>query len=150
MNYYYSQRYYVYAQSIIGWSWGRKLTMASHGCLITATAMLLSYFNDRPLYPDQWLTWLLRHNGLTNGGSLIWAKVTEGAGGKLRYSTTPNARPGETTYGLREVKWGSQKHWVLDHPLLPGKVIDPWDGSVKPYLHEHPYTGRVIYFIGTR
>jgi hypothetical protein len=148
MDFYYSQKYWVYANSIIGYSNGHPLRMADSGCLITDWAMVLSYFNGKPYYPDMALTWLLRHNGLTSGGLLKFPSMTEATAGKLRYSLTPNAKPGELTYGIRQVKWDSMNHWVMDHPTIAGKVIDPWMGSVKPYLHEHKYTGRNIFYIG--
>lgn len=144
MNYYYSQRYPVYE-----W-WGMtNPTMGQKGCLVTATAMLLSYFNDSAMYPDDWLRWLRQNNGLTGNGNFLWHSLVEATDSKLRYSTKPNAKNGETTYGLRECWLSGQKHWVLDHPLEENKIIDPWDGQVKAY-DAMKYTGRVVYYIGKK
>lgn len=145
MSYYYSQKYPVYANNVVP----PGATMEQIGCLITAGAMLISYFNDSPLYPDHFLNWLHRHNGLEADGRLRWSAITDATGGKLRYSNKANARQDETTYGLREVLLGNGTlHWVLDHPITPNKVIDPYDGKVKDY-NDFSYT-RSVYYIGKK
>lgn len=148
-QYYYSQRYGGYASKIIGTIGNHAFTMATDGCLITDCAMLLSYFNDRPLYPDQLLKWLQEHRGLTNDGRLLWLKICEAAGNKLRFSLIPNAKQGEVTYGIRQVVFGRFNHWIFDHPLIANKVIDPWDGCVYNYK-KYRYTGQNRFFVGKR
>ena len=145
-NYYYSQRYSVYANEIIGQP---NLTMANYGCLVCDCAMLISYFNDKPLYPDIFLVWLKYHNGLTKDGRLYWIKVCEATNDKLKFSYKPDAKQGEITYGLRQVYFGRLNHWILDHPLIPNKVIDSWDGKVKDY-NSFKYTGQNRFFIGKK
>ena len=148
-NYYYSQRYGGYASKVIGTLGSHAFTMGADGCLITDCAMLLSYFNDKPLHPDKFLEWLCGHQGLTTDGRLYWNKVNEAAGGKLRNSINNKPLPGETTYGLRQVIFGRFNHWVLDHPLIANKVIDPWDGQVYDY-GKYRYTGRTMFYFGKK
>lgn len=150
-DYYYSQRYGAYARKEIGRAKDVKgriilYKMADSGCVITATAMILSYFNDRAFYPDQMLEWLKKNKGLTSGGAFYWDKLCEAAGGKLRRSITPNPKPDETTYGLRGV-YLANGHYIIDHPKLIGKIIDPLDGLVKPY-NTYKYTGYNNFYIG--
>lgn len=143
MDYYYSQRYGGYKDEVII----PGPTMGEKGCLITCCSMMLSYFNNNPLYPEQLLHWLHKHNGLTSDGRLIWSKICEAAGGKLRMNTKPDSKPGEVTYGIRECKLSGQQHFVLDHPRESGKIIDPWDGKVKDFNSQN-YTGKNMFFMG--
>lgn len=146
MNYLYSQRYGGYTNKII---WG-NLTMGRAGCVITNLAMILSYFNNRPFYPDQMLDWMQKHNGIMLGGRANYDVFCQAAGNKLRLSYTNNPKPGEIVYTMRQVYFGKAPdwHWVIDSPTQVGKIIDPWDGLVKNYNHEHKYTGQHRYFIG--
>jgi len=144
-NYYYSQQFNGYKDEVIP----PGITMGQAGCAITVCAMLISYFNDRPLYPDDFLHWLHKHNGLTKGGRLYWSKVCEAAGGKLRMNTRPNPKPYEVTYGVRECLVNDRQHFVLDHPASAGKIIDPWDGQVKNFNSQR-YTGKNMFFMGKK
>ena len=148
-NYYYSQRYGGYASKIIGTISNHAFTMRSDGCLITDCAMLLSYFNDRALYPDQLLEWLKTHDGLLPDGRLLWNKICEAAGNKLRFSYVPNPQYGEITYGLRQVIFGRFNHWVFDHPIIANMIIDPWTGSALPY-NSFIYTGQNRFYLGKK
>ena len=148
-NYYYSQKYGGYAKEVII----PGPIMSDKGCAITCAAMLISYFNDSALYPDDFLHWLHEHNGLTSDGRLLYESVCKATNYKLRMSTVANPKLGETIYCIREVWYkgrAGQQHFVFDHPSIPGKVIDPIDGSVKNYTNEHTYTGKNIFFIGKR
>jgi len=145
-DYLYSQRYGAYAnEKFRDPKYG--LNMANAGCVITCCAMLISYFNDKALYPDQFLIWLKAHNGLTSDGRLYWNKVCEATANKLRFSYKNDVRPGETTYTLRQVYFGRLNHWVMDSPTKIGMIIDPWDGQVK-YYSFYRYTGQHRYFHG--
>lgn len=150
-NYYFSQRFSAYTNQEIGRIKDRKgnwiiYRMADSGCIITGVAMILSYFNDRAFYPDQMLKWLKEHNGLTSGGAFYWNKLCEAAGNKLRISSKPDPKPGEITYGIRGV-YLANGHFVIDHPLEVGKIIDPLDGRVKDY-NFYKYTGYNTFYLG--
>lgn len=144
-DYYYSQRYGGYKDEVII----PGPTMGEKGCLITVFAMILSYFNNSAYFPEQMLHWLHKHNGMTSDGRLYWQKLCEAAGGNLRMAIKPNPKPGEVTYGIHECKVSGQQHFVLDHPSQVGKIIDPWDGRVKPY-NSQEYTNRDIYYMGKK
>ena len=143
MNYYYSQKFGGYSSEVIT----PGPTMGQAGCAITACAMLISYFNNSPLYPDDFLHWLHQHNGITSGGRLYWNKVCEATGFKLRMNSKANPRPEEVTYGIRECLINGSQHFVFDHPTIPNKIIDPYDGKVKDF-NSMKYTGKNIFFMG--
>lgn len=145
-DYLYSQRFSAYAEQIIGQP---NLKMKDFGCVITATAMILSYFKDKALYPDQWLAWLKSNKGLTADGRLYWNKLCEATFNQLRFSYVNKCDPGETTYTLRQVYFGRMNHWVLDSLTQAGMIIDPFDGRVKPYS-SYNYSGQHRYFFGKR
>ena len=143
-NYYYSQRFSDYAKKKIA----NGYTMASHGCYITCFAMILSYFNDSAFYPDQMLAFLKRKHYVLPDARVYNQGLEDAAGFKLRFSYNPNPYPGDATFGIREVKLKSGAlHWVMDHPLLVGKVIDPLDGKVKLYK-DFNFTGKNRFFMG--
>lgn len=146
-NYYYSQKYGAYKNFGIG-----EPTMEQAGCVITGLAMILSYFNDSAYYPDQMLSWgrengMLQSNGYTRFD--VFPKATDN---KLRLDDASNAKPGEIVYSLREcILDNGMKHWVIDHPLEVGKIIDTWNGEVYDFKsHKYEYTGRVISYIGKK
>ncbi len=146
-NYYYSQRYSGYANKLII----PGLTMSQGGCFITDYAMILSYFNDKAFYPDQMLDFLQSKNYITSTGRAMYQGLCDAAGFKLRFSYTPNAQAGETTYGIRQVYFGHAPdwHWICDHPLIANTIIDPFDGAIKPFNH-YSYTGQARFFLGKR
>jgi hypothetical protein len=144
-NYYYSQRYSGYGnKSIVP-----GLTMAVAGCFITDYAMILSYFNDRPFYPDQMLDFLKRKHYIQPTGRTEYRGLEDAAGFKLRFSYSNNPKPGEMVFTIRQVYFGKAPdwHWVIDSPTRIGMIIDPWDGRVKNYS-DFKYTGQHRYFIG--
>ena len=146
-NYYYSQKYSVYANKLIV----PGLTMAKGGCVITNLAMILSYFNDRAFYPDQMLDWMKKNNGILPDGRVKYDVFCKASDNWLRFSYIPNPKAGETTYGIRQVFIGSAPawHWIIDHPLIPNKIIDPYNGLVKAF-NSFSYTGQARYFIGKK
>lgn len=121
--------------------------MGTHGCYITDMAMILSYFNDRPFYPDQMLEFLKRKRYVLPDARVFNKGLEDAAGFKLRFSYRVDPLPGDRVYGMRQVYFGPIGHWVIDHPLIPNKVIDPFDGQVKNYT-DFAYTGQNRYFIG--
>ena len=142
-NYYYSQRFPTYANKPIA----NGYVMATHGCYITDFAMILSYFNNRPFYPDQILEFLKHKNYVLPDARVYNKGLEDAAGFKLRFDYNITPKPGEHIYGIRQVYFGPIGHWVIDHPIIPDKVIDPYDGQVKDFK-EFSYTGQVRFFMG--
>lgn len=147
MNYYYSQKYGAYKNYGIG-----TPTMYGAGCVITGLAMILSYFNDRPFYPEQMLSWGRENGMLTDRGYTRFDVFPKATNNKLRISDTNTASEGEVTYAIRECVLDSGlKHWVIDHPIESGKIIDTWNGVVYDFKSKkYKYTGRVNYYIGKK
>ncbi len=144
-DYYFKQTYSAYASYGIG-----EPTMGNAGCVITSLAMILSYFNDSPYHPDQMLKWGRENGMLDKGGKTRFHVFPKATDYKLRMMTSPNAKPGEITYAIREVRLKSGLlHWIIDHPTIPGKIIDSWDGKVKDYALQN-CTGRAYYYIGKK
>lgn len=143
MDYYYSQKYHAYAKRVIA----AGLTMASHGCVITCHAMILSYFNQRPFYPDQMLDFYQKNGYITPNALVYNSGLEDAAGFKIRFDYQNKPKAGETTYAVRQVYLGNQTHWVLDSPSVVGAIIDSYDGKLKPYK-SFVYTGQVRYFFG--
>jgi len=142
-NYYYSQRFSAYANHKIA----NGYTMATHGCYITCFAMILSYFNNAPFYPDQMLDFLQRKGYVLPDARVMNSGLEDAAGGKLHFDYHVRPRLGEHTYGIRQVYFGPIGHWIIDHPLIPDMVIDPWDGRVKDF-EDFAYTRQTRFFIG--
>jgi hypothetical protein len=145
MNYYYSQQYGGYANYGIG-----EPTMKQAGCVITALAMILSYFNNRAFYPEQMLSWGRKNGMIDSKGRTRFEVFPRATNNKLRISVYSDCNLGESVYGIREVKLNSgQLHWVIDHPEIPNTIIDPLDGKVKTYNSQN-YTGRRYFYIGKK
>lgn len=145
MDFYYSQRYGAYANKNIA----NGFTLGSHGCVITCHAMVLSYFNGNPFYPDQMLDFYQRKGYVLPDARVRNSGLEDAAGGKLRFDYNNSPKPGETTYAVRQVYFGPIGHWVIDHPTQVGMIIDPYTGTVKPYK-SFVYTGQVRYFFGKK
>jgi len=144
-NYYYSQKFGAYKNYGIG-----TPTMETAGCVITGLAMILSYFNDSAYYPDQMLSWGRQNGMLDSRGKTRFPVFCEATGGKLRISDVANAKDGEVTFAIREVRLDSGLlHWVIDHPSEVGKIIDTWNGVVYSY-NKYNFTGRAYYYIGKK
>ena len=150
MSYNYSQRDPRWADLPVGES---KQSMAQIGCVTAACATMLSHYFNKEVLPSTLVQWLNENNGYTKEGLLYWTKVAEysekistRAESFLRFSLSPEPKFGELTYGIRQVTYGNG-HWVLDHPIKTGMVIDPWDGGDKEYS-SFTYTNRNRYFLG--
>lgn len=148
-DYYYSQNYGLYK------NYGISLpTMGGKGCLIVCLSMLLSYFNRSAYYPEQMLSWGRQEGMLDERGNTRFNVFCKAAGNKLRIDNPSNARPGESVYTVREINMtNGLQHWVLDHPNLVSKIIDPIDGRVKDYEYylnqgHGKYSGRSVSYIG--
>ena len=145
-EYYFKQTYSVYKNYGIGLP-----TMGGKGCVITGLAMILSYINDSAYTPEKMLSWGRENGMIDRNGNTIFSKFCEATGNTFRMSTSDQeADVGETIYGIREVRLKSGLlHWVIDHPIIPHKIIDPWDGKVKGFTSVNP-TGRVYFYIGKK
>ena len=143
MNYYDSQKYHAYKDTPIA----NVFTMQSHGCYITNMAMILSYFNDRAFYPGEMLAFLKEKNYILGDARVYNKGLEDAAGFKLRFDYQVTPKPGEHIYGIRQVYFGPIGHWVIDHPIIPNKIIDPYDGKIKDF-NSFAYTGQVRYFMG--
>ena len=144
-NYYYSQKYGGYKNFGIG-----EPTMEQAGCVITGLAMILSYYNDSPYYPDQMLSWGRENGMLTEQGYTRFEVFPLATNNKLRLSSKADANEDEVTYAIRECVLDSGlNHWVIDHPIQADKIIDTWNGLVYSYT-KYNYTGRVNYYIGKK
>ncbi len=142
-NYYYSQKYGAYAKIPIA----NGYFMGTHGCYVTCFAMILSYFNDKPFYPQEMLYFLQGKNYVLPDARVYNKGLEDAAGFKLRFSYHVNPKPGERVFGIRQVYFGPIGHWIIDHPLIPNKVIDSYDGKVKNFT-DFSYTGQARFFIG--
>jgi len=142
-EHYYSQRFGAYAKKRIV----NGYTMDTHGCYITCFAMILAYFNKADFYPEQMLEFLQRKKYVLRDARVMNSGLEDAAGGKLRFDYRVTPKAGEHTYGIRQVYFGPIGHWVIDHPIIPHKVIDPYDGKVKD-LWDFAYTGQVRHFMG--
>ena len=144
-DYYFKQTYSVYKNYGIG-----EPTMQQSGCVITGLAMILSYFNDKPYYPDQMLSWGRENGMLTSHGYTRFEVFPKATNNKLRLSTKADAKEDEVTYAIRECVLDSGlNHWVIDSPNVSGKIIDTWNGQLYDY-GKYNYTGRVYYYIGKK
>lgn len=144
MEYYYSQKDRRWAKKKLGES---GLEMAGFGCLVVDCSISLSYFFDREVLPSELLNYLNENDGFTKNGLLYWHKITEFSKGKLRFSLTPNAKDGELTYSIRNVVKGRYNHWIIDHPLEAGMVIDPLPGEARAY-REYDYLNKNRFYLG--
>lgn len=142
-EYYYSQKYHAYANKKIA----NGYIMASHGCYITCFAMILSYFNHKAFYPEQMLKFLQRKGYILPDARVYNSGLEDAAGNELRFDYHETPKIGEHIFGIRQVYFGPINHWVLDHPIIPNKIIDTYDGKVKDYNH-YSYTGQVRFFMG--
>lgn len=118
--------------------------MQTHGCYIACFAMILSYFNNRPFYPDQMLDFLQRKGYVMSDARVQNRGLEDAAGFKLKFNY--HEYPAPKVYAIRQVYFGPIGHWVLDSSTQVGMINDPFDGLVKSYKH-YSYTGQVRYFM---
>lgn len=131
-------------------------TIGSHGCTVTSLAMLLAHFGQS--YDPHSLNILLTAKGgfaapkenPKQKNLIIWKRVAEllpviFIGRFYSYSNTEVAKHLKDCPVLVEVDGapiGGSKHWVLY--VGDKKLVDPWDGKVKPTSAYTP-TGYSVY-----
>ena len=127
----YSQKDQRWANKRLGNS---TYTMATDGCVTTICARIASNVLKRDVTPGELCSWLSLFGGYLNG-LIIWAKLEQFCGKKVKYLGKSVAFRPFARYILRAVIIGRYYHWV--GVKADGMCFDPLDRTIKPINQKH-------------
>lgn len=122
-------------------------TMGGFGCYVVACAYLASRVLGRDVQPLELVTWLNAHGGFKPDGSLIWKKIEEFTGGKLRMFTTNPLLSFGKAFTTRLVSYAGTSHMVVEMTNKVSSVPVCYDTYAWPVGHpEDPFVKPLSYF----
>lgn len=136
----------IYGQRWADWSNDQlgtcSLTIGSHGCAITSTAMVFSYYGIN-VNPRQLNDWLKSTNGGYSGGCLInWSVAADYTSGKVQWAGSNTDRPIDLNLIKQDLDNGypviagvglGEQHFVVitGYSGSTFYINDPWYGDAS-------------------